>query len=157
MTSPSDRAVAHRGMLIDPDSGVVMNKSGRIVGYRQSMGYTSVYVGSLKKSVLAHRLIWEAVNGEIPPGIEVNHIDGIKTNNRIANLEAVTPNENVRHSVVTGLMPKGRQKVNAKLTDDAVRDIRACDLTNQALSEKYGVCIAVISEVRSRKRWSHVQ
>ena len=60
--------------------------------------YIIIHVGG-KKFLSLHRMIaftflW------IPPWEEyqVNHIDGCKTNNKISNLEWVTPRQNVRHS-----------------------------------------------------------
>lgn len=52
---------------------------------------------------MAHRMVWESVHGPIPPGKEINHINGIKSDNRIANLEAVTPSENTKHAYRIGL------------------------------------------------------
>ena len=45
-----------------------------------------------RKSV--HRLEWEAFNGSIPDGMQVNHINEIKTDNRLENLNLMTPKEN---------------------------------------------------------------
>ncbi|WP_420555751.1 HNH endonuclease [Roseovarius sp.] len=36
-----------------------------------------------------HRYIWEQAHGPIPPGIEIHHKNGRKTDNRLSNLEAV--------------------------------------------------------------------
>lgn len=36
-----------------------------------------------------HRLIWESYYGEIPDGFVIHHKNGIKTDNRISNLEMV--------------------------------------------------------------------
>ena len=41
-----------------------------------------------------HRLVWIAVNGTIPKGLEVNHIDEDKNNNSIYNLNLMTPSQN---------------------------------------------------------------
>ena len=41
-----------------------------------------------------HRLIWTAVNGEIPEGMQVNHIDENKENNSISNLNLLSCKEN---------------------------------------------------------------
>lgn len=41
-----------------------------------------------------HRVIYELVNGPIPKDLVIDHIDGNKTNNLLANLRLVTPQEN---------------------------------------------------------------
>ena len=48
--------------------------------------------------VKAHRLIYSAFNGELPQGLQVDHIDGDKSNNCISNLRALTCQENSRAS-----------------------------------------------------------
>lgn len=48
-----------------------------------------------QKIYKAHRLVWEAFNGPIPEGIQVNHINEIKTDNRLENLNLMTPKENI--------------------------------------------------------------
>lgn len=66
-------------------------------GYRKNTGY--FFVG--KKAV--HDLVTAAFIGPKPPGKQVNHKDGVKTNNVPENLEYVTPAENARHAVEHGL------------------------------------------------------
>lgn len=62
--------------------------------------YYGLFVGTGKDSVRywrrGHRLVWEAFNGKIPAGFEINHIDVDKHNNSLDNLELVTHVENVR-------------------------------------------------------------
>lgn len=51
----------------------------------------------------------------------------------------------------------GEQKVKmAKLTDEAVRDIRSSSLSSRELAERYGVGYHAIWRVRTRKRWKHL-
>ena len=46
------------------------------------------------KFVSVHRLVWETFNGLIPEGMQVNHINENKTDNRLENLNLMTPKEN---------------------------------------------------------------
>lgn len=47
-----------------------------------------------KKLFLLHRVIWYYFNGEIPEGMQVNHIDENKANNALSNLNLMTPKQN---------------------------------------------------------------
>ena len=71
---------------------------------KDNKNYPQVRVGG--KLYLCHRLVWEAVHGPVPEGYEINHINGIKNDNRLANLELVTHQENMQHAKRTGLTPK---------------------------------------------------
>lgn len=44
-----------------------------------------------------HRLVWEAFNGKVPTGFEINHRDENKLNNSLSNLELVTHKQNMNH------------------------------------------------------------
>lgn len=72
-------------------------KSGRFVGSKQPNGYYQTALtddnGRVTNGYL-HRLIWKAVYDPIPEGLQVNHIDEDKSNNRIDNLNLMTCKEN---------------------------------------------------------------
>ena len=70
-------------------------------------GYNSVclYKKGCKKSYrVVHRLIAETYIPNPENKQHVNHIDGIKTNNILLNLEWNTPSENRKHAIETGLV-----------------------------------------------------
>ena len=72
-------------------------KSTTLRGCRDKDGYYRVNLYGLdhkKKYKPIHRLVYEAFNGVIPEDLVVNHKDEIKTNNRLTNLEIITPREN---------------------------------------------------------------
>lgn len=63
-----------------------------------------------KKSFRVHRLIWESFNGEIPQGLEVNHISEDKSDNRLANLNLLTHPQNMNFGTGVERMAKAKSK-----------------------------------------------
>lgn len=62
-------------------------------------GYVRVHLsknGAIKIHQV-HRLVWEAFNGPIPEGMQVNHIDENPSNNRLENLNLMTPSQNINY------------------------------------------------------------
>lgn len=55
-------------------------------------GYCNVWVNG--KTQLTHRVLWESAYGPIPDGMQVDHINGDKMDNRLENLRIVTPQQN---------------------------------------------------------------
>ena len=62
-------------------------------GYYQVM----LWKESIGKWYLVHRLVWEAFNGQIPEGLQVNHINEVKADNRLSNLNLMTHKENMNY------------------------------------------------------------
>lgn len=98
---------AHRLFAYDPDTGLLTRrittskkaKAGLVVGNPYSNGYLRVGVGprGACKEYLLHRLIWMMHAGEWPEG-EIDHINGVRTDNRLANLRIATSGENRQNS-----------------------------------------------------------
>lgn len=59
---------------------------------RHSLGYIQVRFGG--KVMKAHRIIWEMHHGDVPPGLEIDHINGVRDDNRIENLRLLTHQQN---------------------------------------------------------------
>jgi len=91
--------------------GYYASKAGRIIGvfggvlrpYENSKGYHRVKING--KDIFVHKFVWEAYKGSIDTsdGLTINHIDGKKSNNSLANLRRVTMSENAQHARDTGL------------------------------------------------------
>jgi len=93
--------------LISPDLRVYSIKTKKFmkpivngIGYHQIMLYEP---GRKPKIILYHRIIAEAFIPNPENKSFVNHINGIRGDNRIENLEWVTQSENIRHAWRTGL------------------------------------------------------
>lgn len=81
----------------------------------QKNGYQVVWLvdnDGKKKKYLLHRVIYESVSGEpIPEGMQINHRNEIKTDNRFfENLELVTPKQNINYGSRTDRMIKTKSK-----------------------------------------------
>lgn len=60
---------------------------------KNSKGYIQIFMDDVKKYVLEHRKIWVESNGLIPHGYVIHHINGIKDDNRLENLECLSKYE----------------------------------------------------------------
>jgi hypothetical protein len=78
----------------DPDTGAFAwtHKTGRPEKLMTSLGYFRIRIDG--ECFLAHRLAWLYVHGRMPKGV-IDHIDGNRTNNALANLRDVSIRENV--------------------------------------------------------------
>ena len=110
------------------------------------------------KNRLYHRVIAECFIPNPSNKPNVNHINGIKTDNRVENLEWCTYSENTLHAYQTGLEQKriGVNNHNSKLTDDLIRYIRQSKKSNYMLAKELNVDPSTIRDARNKKTWRHV-
>lgn len=85
---------AETGVFRRNGASAKSGKHGRAVGWINATGY--LRIGVRGRAYMAHRLAWLYVHGEWPRH-QVDHIDGCRTNNRIANLRDVTHAENCQN------------------------------------------------------------
>jgi hypothetical protein len=106
-----DRIVKNRGFMptgyLQP--GRVLKNFSNGHGYR----YVSLCVSGIRKNHYVHRLVAETFLLRPSDKIVVNHKDGNKGNNHLANLEWCSILENAQHAAFTGLTPRGKEKHNA--------------------------------------------
>ena len=75
-------------------------------------GYSMVSLRKDKKKTgfTVSKLVWEAFNGPVPRGMQVNHINEDKTDNRLVNLNLMTPSQNCRWGTRTKRIMKKIKK-----------------------------------------------
>lgn len=120
----------------------------------------AVKVDGVRKKFLVHRLVARAFCPGYEPHLTVNHINGIKTDNRAANLEWVTLARNTELQWQTGLVNlRGERQPGAKLTAGKVliiRDLLRMGATANSLAVLLGVSSSLIDLIRDGKRWHEV-
>jgi len=116
-----------------------------------------------QKRFYVHRLVAIEFCGGIPDGMEVNHLNFCKHDNRAENLEVVTRLQNTAHSKRAGKFvdigknsPRGERSPHSKLTLDDVLTIRKLSeqgIRGKALTDKFRVSNRQIRNIILRKSW----
>ena len=85
---------------------------------KNSKGYLQVHLwkNNKAKMLLVHRLVYEAFNGTIPEDYEINHINEIKTDNSLWNLNLMPHLDNIRYGTCIQRSSENRSKAVLQLT-----------------------------------------
>ncbi|WP_295677299.1 NUMOD4 domain-containing protein [uncultured Empedobacter sp.] len=127
-----------------------------------SSGYHAVglYLNKVLRQHLVHRLVSVAFIKNTNNNACVNHIDGIKTNNTVENLEWCSHSENTIHAFKIKLILPTSGIINgmSKLTEKDVLEIRAIgeNLTQKEVCEIYNVSRNTIYNIINRRSWTHI-
>lgn len=127
---------------------VKRNNPERLLKQQTQQGYKHItlQIEGKPKRFRVHRLVAEAFIPNPDNKPYVNHIDGDRSNNAIDNLEWVTPGENTRHAVVTGLMTPTRERevVQFSLNGEKIAEYRsiseAARQTNSSVDKICNCC-----------------
>lgn len=134
---------------------------GKILKPNNSRRYLNVCLCKNKKRHMQtiHSLVLEAFHCPRPKGLECNHDNGIKTDNKITNLEWVTKKENNIHRIEV-LGQKGEKSNYHKLTEKQVKEIRQRYIPREMgfskLAKIYHVDKKSILNIIYRKTWKHL-
>ena len=127
-----------------------------------------------RRSVRAHRRAWELTNGPIPDGMVILHGCDNRLCVRPDHLSVGTQADNIRdrdrkghtargdrHSSRTRreCRPRGSAHGNARLTEEAVRDIRARVARGEKMRDVgkvHGVSASTVMKIAHRTAWGHV-
>jgi hypothetical protein len=150
------------------DDGLIRRKdTGRILApAKTGSGYLFFcpsHHGKITRASV-HRVVAATFIGPCPKGLEVNHKNGNRLDNRAQNLEYVTRSENMRHAHTFSTRKhtslRGNKVRNAKLSETKVRAIRKLLLagkTQTELANEFGVVKQVIWSIAHNKWWKWVK
>lgn len=122
-------------------------------------GYGSLAVARMGiRENRANRLAWMAAHGRIPKGMHVLHRCDTRACVNPDHLFLGSNRDNVADRVAKGRSDgaKGIGHGMSKLTDEAVREIRASDKPSSELARQFGVHRMTIRRVRYGRSWLHV-
>jgi len=127
-----------------------------------SRGYrvARLYNNGESKFLKVHRLVLEAFVGPCPLGLQADHIDRDKTNNRISNLRWVSCSENNKNrDKYTQPKRTGEKNWNAKLKNCEVEEIYRlvhAGICGALVGRMFGLDKDAVSKIKLGKRWAHV-
>lgn len=140
------------------ENGEIINKRNKKMLKPQlnGKGYLRVHIGGKRHFV--HRLVAETFISNPNNYPQVNHKNGIKTDNRVENLEWCTNLRNRKHAIENDLQLKGENCSWAKLTNEDVLFIRNNkeNYTKAEFSKMFNVSISSIKDVLYSKTWKNV-
>lgn len=121
--------------------------------------YISIQQNGKRKNFILHRLVaYHFVENKFNKP-QVNHINGIKSDNSAKNLEWVTPIENIHHAISHGLVPRptrGSLQPRAKVNEKQVAEIRMLEKNGEKhrnIAKKYNIGVSTVTHIVNKTRW----
>lgn len=125
------------------------------------LGYLLVAIyNPTRKDVSIHRLVGKSFVNNPYNKPDINHIDGVKSNNNSTNLEWVTKSENLKHNFKLGVRNvQGQNAPNSRLKNHDVLQIRKMHKDKIPISDicsKFNICESSVRQIANRTTWFNV-
>ena len=148
--------ISNAGKIRNPIRGKILKQGVNPIGYNTIF----LWDGIKNHGFRVARLVGIYYVRGFYPGLQINHIDGYKSNDHFLNLEWTTPLENVRHAVKMGLHnSKGERQHLCKLTNEKVikiRELYDMGFGRIVLSKMFMVHRNNITCIVRRETWKHI-
>ena len=159
----SHYSVSSEGRIMRTAKGGAAQPGKILAINRDKQGYVrqNLSMNCIQYPRKVHRLVADAFLGGIPTGFTVNHINGVKHDNRVENLEVISRGKNIEHAfrVIKTQSVAGERNPKAVLTNAKVIEMRA-RLANGAtlmeLAREFGVSKSTASSIKTNSFWKHV-
>ena len=143
--------------IVKTTNGKRMHYKGKKLKTTIIRGYPSVNLckNGIEKHHSVHRLLGITFLS-VPSNMQINHIDGNKSNNNINNLEVCTSSENLKHAFRLGLKSnKGskhsRYRINKNMYERVTMLLKTSNLQQKEISKIIGISEAVVSCIKLNK------
>lgn len=145
---------AMRKALAGPPVRESLRVPNRVLRSQEVHGYPRVSLSS--KGKVRHRgvhlLVASAFLGPIPSGMHVHHKNGIRNDNRVPNLEIVTPAENARQ---VWLMRKRPSLTPVDV--QAIRNLHSEGVSKAVIARSFGIDYAHVERIVLRQAWAFLK
>lgn len=105
------------------------------------------------KQVLAHRIAWELINGDVPNGNQILHRCDVKSCINPYHLFLGSQQDNMNDMKKKGRSTRGKRFFEPKLTDSDVSFIRFSKATCFELAKIFGISFQHVSDIKRFKRY----
>lgn len=166
-------SLANGDILCDVEAGKVYGTRGpggmrlsnpRELGFKHPNGYIYVSISctGVKKQARAHRIIYIAAHGGIPEGMVIDHINGVKDDNRIANLQALTPEDNSRKAKLDGAYEgnsdpsRNKRMIPYEIRREIAYQNMVEGISYKDLAIRYGVSKSTVGNIVHEYGWTDI-